>query len=321
MDNKTKTFGLDIGNGLTTEVYSDIKSLENSINEILTNDYKYEGFANHSLLAKNAERLTKTYPYQEHYRSIGTKYIVDTSFIENFDINKFKEKINSILNDDLGVNKINIIKESKYSYIEILVSFKEWKSLNNGAHFDYLKTKFENEYSEHFFGEKFKNQYINSFNEVLSNKQITNYNVKIQLEAYLNNNKNNDIDDYLNDLEKIKIMNLYDVDFFAGGNILLSSKTNEQQIYICDEFVSKHENRNDMNEFLINLTGFTLPEDIRNERIEKGALNKEQSLEFINYLLNSNLKQDIKDRLLEFKENLIKSIENNDSKNFSFHDL
>lgn len=29
MDNKTKTFGLDIGNGLTTEVYSDIKSLEN----------------------------------------------------------------------------------------------------------------------------------------------------------------------------------------------------------------------------------------------------------------------------------------------------
>lgn len=321
MDIRTKTFGKNIGIGLLKTTCDDIKNIEILISDILKQNYGVDDFFIRNTVSTNVERLTKDYPYEEFFRTIGSNYGVNNDFIKILDLNEFKNIINKNLNDELGVNKINIQKFSDYSLIEILVSFKEWRSLKNGAHFDYLKTKFENEYSEHFFGEKFKNQYINAFNEVLSNKQITNYNVKVQLEAYLNNNKNNDIDDYLNDLEKIKIMNLYDVDFFAGGNILLSSKTNEQQIYICNEFVSKHKNRDDMNEFLINLTGFTLSDDIRNERIEKGALNKEQSLEFINYLLNSYLKQDIKDRLLEFKENLIKSIENNDSKNFSFNDL
>lgn len=212
MDIENMNFGKSIGNGLLKTTCDDLKNLEDIICDILMNHYSNDSFYIKNTICRNPERLTKTLPYEEYFRTIGSNIGINLDFANHLDLNELKTLINQKLDEKIGVNKISL-KNSNIEYLfdlEILVSFKEWKSLNNGAHIDYLKTQLENEYADKYFGEKFKNQYIEAFDELLSNKQITNYNVKVQLEAYFKNNTNNDIDDYLKDLEQIHLDALND---------------------------------------------------------------------------------------------------------------
>ena len=206
MDIENMNFGKSIGDGLLETTCDDLKKLEDIICDILMNHYSNDSFYIKNTICRNPERLTKTLPYEEYFRTIGSNIGINLDFANHLDLNELKTLINQKLDEKIGVNKISL----KNFDLEILVSFKEWKSLNNGAHIDYLKTQLENEYADKYFGEKFKNQYIEAFNELLSNKQITNYNVKVQLEAYFKNNTNNDIDDYLKDLEQIHLDALND---------------------------------------------------------------------------------------------------------------
>lgn len=173
MDIENMNFGKSIGNGLLETTCDDLKKLEDIICDILMNHYSNDSFYIKNTICRNPERLTKTLPYEEYFRTIGSNIGINLDFANHLDLN-------------------------------------ELKTLNNGAHIDYLKTQLENEYADKYFGEKFKNQYIEAFDELLSNKQITNYNVKVQLEAYFKNNTNNDIDDYLKDLEQIHLDALND---------------------------------------------------------------------------------------------------------------
>lgn len=205
MDKKTSTFGLKIGNGVTKEVYNDIKDIEKIINNIFLDKYNYNNFSNHSIIMNNSERLEKTYPYEEHFRTIGTKYIIDQSFFDKLDLNKLRKDINDKLENFLGVNKINFDKMRDFTFLEITVSFKDWKNLNNYAHIDYLKEQFEKDYSETFFGKKLTQQYIDYFDKTINGGLEYKYfdEIREQIDGYLKGYPN-DISDYLKELNQFE---------------------------------------------------------------------------------------------------------------------